>query len=236
MEYLFVGIYLLAVAALCYLIPKFLEYSWPDKCIKSLKVKMLCAAMFLITAVSCMLYSGNTGRFAVFMLIGLIFGALGDLLIHVPEHGIINVLGGAAFFVGHIFYIIAFYSKLIQNSPGEKFFNLISIIGPIAFTACYFLFAFGAKIRYGKLTVPVILYALMISSMLFMALRLSLSYMSLPVFVTVMLGAALFVSSDSTLAVFMFSERFKTRGLKAFYIITYFAAQILLGTSILFIK
>lgn len=236
MKYLFIGIYLLAVAALCYLIPKFLEYSWPDKCWKSLKVKMICAAMFIVTAVCCILYSGNFGMYARLMFIGLLCGVMGDLLIHVPEHGIINVFGGVAFFVGHIFYIIAFYRKLTELSPDEKFFNLVSIIGPIAFVLCYFVFAILSKISYGKLTVPVILYALMISSMLFMALRLALCVNSPYVYITVLLGAALFVSSDSTLSVFMFSDRFKTRGLKAFYIITYFAAQVLLGTSITFVE
>lgn len=236
MKYVYIALYAAAVIALFFLVPKFLEYSWPEKCWKSLKVKMACAAMFIITAVCCILYSGNFGLYAKLMFIGLLCGVLGDLLIHVPEHGIINVLGGAAFFVGHIFYIIAFYRELSARAPGEKFFALTSIIAPIAFSACYFAFALLKKVKYGKLTVPVILYALMISSMLTMAARLAFNINSITVYITVLLGAALFVSSDSTLALFMFSEKFKTRGLKAFYIITYFVAQVLLGTSILFVK
>ena len=42
MKYLYIVIYILAVAAEFFLVPKFLEYSWPEKCIKSLKVKMIC--------------------------------------------------------------------------------------------------------------------------------------------------------------------------------------------------
>lgn len=236
MKYVYIAIYAAAVISLFFLVPKFLEYSWPEKCWKSLKVKMLCAAMFIITAVCCILYSGNFGTYAKLMFIGLFCGVLGDLLIHVPEHGIINVLGGAAFFVGHIFYIIAFYRELNEREPDEKFFALPSIIAPILFTACYFGFALLKKVKYGKLTVPVILYALMISSMLTMAARLAFHIMQIPVFITVLLGAALFVSSDSTLAMFMFAKQFKTKPIKNLYIITYFAAQVLLGTSILFVK
>ena len=236
MKYVYIALYAAAVIALFFLVPKFLKYSWPEKCWKSLKVKMVCAAMFIITAVCCILYSGNFGLYAKLMFIGLLCGVLGDLLIHVPEHGIINVLGGAAFFVGHIFYIIAFYRELSARTSGEKFFALTSIIAPVAFTACYFGFAFLNKVRYGKLTVPVILYALMISSMLTMAARLSIHIMQIPVFVTVLLGAALFITSDSTLALFMFAEKFKTKPVKNLYIITYFTAQVLLGTSIIFVK
>lgn len=236
MKYVYIALYAAAVIALFFLVPKFLEYSWPEKCWKSLKVKMVCAAMFIITAVCCILYSGNFGPYAKLMFIGLLCGVLGDLLIHVPEHGIINVLGGVAFFVGHIFYIIAFYRELSARVPDEKFFALTSIIAPVAFTACYFGFAFLNKVRYGKLTVPVILYALMISSMLTMAARLSIHIMQIPVFITVLLGATLFITSDSTLALFMFAEKFRTKPVKNLYIITYFTAQVLLGTSIIFVK
>ena len=236
MKYLYVAVYALAVIALFFLVPKFLEYSWPDKCIKSLKVKMVCAAMFIITAVCCMLYAGNFGQYAIYLLIGLLFGALGDLLIHVPNHGIVNVFGGAAFLVGHIFYIIAFYHALKALNADAKPVVLITIILPIVFVVCYFIFITVKKVKIGALTVPVIIYALTIISMLTMAGRFAFTAMSIPVFITVLLGAVLFVCSDSTIALFMFGKQFQTKPVKNFYIITYFAAQVLLGTSILFVK
>ena len=236
MQYVYIAVYALAVIALFFLVPKFLEYSWPEKCIKSLKMKMICAAMFIITAVCCMLYADNFGQYAIYLLIGLLFGALGDLLIHVPNHGVVNVLGGAAFLVGHIFYIIAFYHALKSRNPEAKPVTLITVILPIAFVICYFIFITVKKVKIGVLTVPVIIYALTIISMLTMGGRLAFEVMSVPVFITVLLGAVLFVCSDSTIALFMFGKQFQTKPVKNFYIITYFAAQVLLGTSIVFIK
>ena len=236
MKYLYIVLYILAVAAEFVLVPKFLEYSWPEKCMKSLKMKMVCAAMFIITALCCMLYAQNFGMFAILMLIGLLFGALGDLLIHVPNHGIVNVLGGAAFLVGHIFYIIAFYHALKSLNADAKPIVLITIILPIVFVVCYFIFITVKKVKIGALTVPVIIYALTIISMLTMAGRFAFTAMNIPVFITVLLGAVLFVCSDSTIALFMFGKQFQTKPVKNFYIITYFAAQVLLGTSILFVK
>ena len=236
MKYLYIVIYILAVAAEFFLVPKFLEYSWPEKCIKSLKVKMICAAMFIITALCCMLYAQNFGMYAILISVGLLFGALGDLLIHVPEHGVVNVLGGAAFLAGHIFYIIAFWQALKSANPDAKPVTLVTVIMPIAFVLCYSIFLTVKKVKIGVLTVPVIIYALTISSMLTMAARFAFTAMSIPVFITVLLGAVLFVCSDSTIALFMFGKQFKTKPVKNFYISTYFAAQILLGTSMMFVS
>ena len=78
--------------------------------------------------------------------------------------------------------------------------------------------------------------------MLITATRLGIHLCSQPsantpaIVITLMLGALLFVFSDSSLAIFMFGGEVKSKSLKVFYIVTYYLAQVLLATSILFIK
>ena len=55
-------------------------------------------------------------------------------------------------------------------------------------------------------------------------------------FVTVGLGAVLFVLSDASLGLILFAGKDKNRPLKWFNIGTYYAAQILLASSIFFIR
>ena len=54
--------------------------------------------------------------------------------------------------------------------------------------------------------------------------------------VTVALGAILFVLSDGSLGMILFAGKKGNRPLKIFNIVTYFAAQILLASSIFFIR
>lgn len=231
-------VFVLSVILEIVFVPLFLKASWPERCWKSLGYKMICASLFLIAGLCCIFSSGGFTQYAKLMFLGLLFGALGDLLIHfITKHAIINVFGGAAFFVGHIFYIAAFFSVLSEINPEAKLFNLWSVVVTVIYVAAYLAFAYLKKIKIGVLTVPVIFYALMLVTMLMSAIKLSVSLNTPGAYLTLLLGAMLFVSSDTTLSVFTFGgEKFRKKGLKNFYIITYFIAQILLGASVIFVK
>ncbi|MBQ5994656.1 MAG: lysoplasmalogenase [Clostridia bacterium] len=234
----FIIIFVLAALLEIIFVPLFLKASWPDRCWKSLGYKMICASLFLIAGLCCILYSGGFTKYARLMFLGLLFGALGDLLIHfITKKAIINVFGGVAFFVGHIFYIAAFFSVLSEINPQARLFNLWSVVATLVYVAAYLCFAYLKKVKIGVLTVPVIFYALMIVTMLMSAIKLALSIGTVGAYCTLLLGAALFVSSDTTLSLFTFGgEKFRKKGLKNFYIITYFLAQFLLGASVVFVK
>lgn len=231
-------IYSIAVLLEFVFVPLFLKYSWPQRTFKSLQMKMVCSALFIICAVCCISYSGNHSMYMKLLLSGLIFGVLGDLLIHIIAPVYINILGGVSFFFGHVLFIIAFS----QASPDFNVFSVQTfiIVAIILIPAC--IFAKLRKLKLGKLAFPVFLYAAAITLMLVTAARLGIHLCSQPsanvpaIVITLMIGALCFVLSDSSLAVFMFGGEDKSKPLKIFYIVTYYLAQILLATSLLFIK
>lgn len=231
-------IYSIAVLLEFVFVPLFLKYSWPKRTFKSLKMKMICSALFIICAVCCIIRSGNNSMYMKLLLSGLIFGVLGDLLIHIIAPVYINILGGVSFFFGHVLFIIAFS----QASPDFNVFSAQTFIiaAIILIPAC--IFAKLRKLKLGKLTFPVFLYASAITLMLVTALRLGIHLCAQPsanvpgIVITLIIGALCFVLSDSSLAVFMFGGENKSKPLKIFYIVTYYLAQVLLATSLLFIK
>ncbi|MBP3431996.1 MAG: lysoplasmalogenase [Clostridia bacterium] len=74
--------------------------------------KSITSTGFVILGISNLIYalkSGNNKKFCITMVVGLLFGLLGDVLLE------INFIVGAAFFgIGHVIYILAycFLSKL----------------------------------------------------------------------------------------------------------------------------
>ena len=235
-------IYAIAVALEFVFVPLFLKYSWPKKCWKSFRLKMVCSTLFLVTGVCCMVWAHNYSQYAKFMLIGLIFGALGDLFLHlITDKQVIFGIGLLSFLVGHIFFIIAFGKALKDKLPQAKVFDYRAIIAIVLILIFLVIYAVKTKMKFGIATVPVALYAVTISTMLVTACQLSGRFFlegfdnDIATICTVGIGALMFVMSDFTLALNLFGGQEKNRPLKIFNIATYFIGQVLLGTSILFI-
>ena len=234
----YVAVYILAVLAEIYFVPKFLKAARPKRCMKSLRYKMICSALFMVSAVCCLLYSGNYTLFSAFMLAGLVFGLIGDLLIHYPvDKNSIATLGGTSFAIGHIFYILAFSTAIKKITPEEKIFHYRVIIVTLCIVAVGVIIKFVKKIKLGVFAFPVLIYAIVIVTMLTTAYQLTFRmHFNAGVLFTLMLGAVLFVLSDASIVLLMFGGMGHNRRLKFFNIVTYFLGQILLGTSILFVK
>lgn len=231
-------VYALAIIAECYFVPMFLKAAWPQRCMKSLKYKMVCSALFMLSTLCCLFYSGNYSLFTAFMFAGLTFGLIGDLLIHYPtDKTMVAVLGGTSFCIGHIFYIVAFATAMKNYFPEAKVFDYRAIIIIVALVAIAVIVAFAKHIKLGKLAIPVLVYAMAIVTMLITAFQLTIRLGgTISVVFTLLLGAVLFILSDATIVFLMFGGQSKNRPLKVFNIVTYFLGQILLGTSILFIQ
>ncbi len=236
-------IYIIAVALEFVFVPLFLKYSWPKKCWTSFGLKMVCASLFIITGVCCMFWSGNFSVYAKYMLIGLVLGALGDMFLHlITDKQIVFGIGLLSFLVGHIFYIIAFGKALTSQLPQVNVFDWKAILAVVVIVALLAVYAVKTKMKMGIATVPVALYAVVISFMLVTAFRLCGHFFyegfdnDVAIICTVGIGAIMFVLSDFTLALNLFGGQEKNRPLKIFNIATYFLGQVLLATSILFIN
>lgn len=132
----------------------------------------------------------------IILVVALIFSWIGDtLLLFVFKDGMYFILGLVAFLIAHIFYIILFIKELkkVNGKIELKKFGLLVI-------ALYLIIMLSVLIPYlGGLTIPVIIYAVTISIMLYMAYLLSFHWHK-PASIFLLTGAVSFILSDSILA------------------------------------
>ena len=246
-----IGIVLFWIAE-CIAFPIFIKAQWPNKCVKSFVWKTISATIFVAYGVFAFFvaknYWGNKffEGFAKYMVIGLCFGWLGDVLLHLTAlsknpgkafKGGSFVAGLVAFLVGHIFYVLA-YIKGIKSIGHWSKSTIITIIVEVAILVAAFVAAqFVVKLKLGVAAIPVALYAVTISTMLVSAITLAIhgAKYSIALSIIVAVGAILFVISDGTLVFCLFGNE-KAKGsysLKIVNLTTYFIGQMMLASTIL---
>jgi len=153
------------------------------------------------------------------LFIGLIFSWLGDVfLLFESKQALFFIFGLASFLTTHIFYILYFLRihsaniSLLKKQP-----ILIALVLTYGITLVWQLFPY-----LGELKIPVIIYAIVICSMLLCSLHI-FSKVKRKSAGFYLLGASVFVISDSLLAVNKFYQPFAYAG--AFIMLTYCAAQ-----------
>lgn len=238
-------------SAECLAFPIFIRAQWPKKCPKSFCWKMISASLFLGYGVFGYLFAKSFwgekffSRFALYMLIGLACGWLGDLFLHLTAlkenpkkifSGASFGIGLLAFLTGHIFYVLAFTGGIKATGHNVPYWIWIAAA---AMVAVFAVIKFAAKIELGIAAVPVTVYAAVISSMLFSALALAVYFFKYgkAASIVILCGAVLFVISDATLVVNLFgSEKAKNSyPLKVVNLVTYFLGQMLLGSAIMLV-
>ena len=162
------------------------------------------------------------------LITALTFSWIGDVILLFADKGeIYFILGLVAFLVSHVFYIVLFSKQTISKTISNK----LSFIASIGLILLYFfgmITTLGHKL--GSLTVPVEIYAIVISSMLFFALKGSFQWNTIP-YQAVLIGALFFIASDSILA---FNKFYEPIPYASFLImITYLAAQFCIVWGIL---
>jgi uncharacterized membrane protein YhhN len=162
------------------------------------------------------------------LITALTFSWIGDVILLFADQGeIYFILGLVAFLVSHVFYIVLFSKQSISKTINNKisfgaatglillyFFGMITTLGP----------------QLGPLTVPVVIYAVVISTMLFYALKGSFQWNAIP-YQSVLIGAIFFISSDSILAFNKFDQPIPQASF--LIMITYLAAQFCIVWGIL---
>jgi uncharacterized membrane protein YhhN len=159
-----------------------------------------------------------TSQFYRYAIIGgLLFSLAGDIFLMLPTDRFIQ--GLVSFLIAHLFYITAF---MYESGRALSALDLIP-----------FLIYGGLMLRVlwphlGKMKTPVIVYMLAILTMGWAAASRRL-LTEQEGSLLAMIGAILFIISDSALAVDRFKGRF--RGAQALILSTYFAAQWLIALS-----
>jgi uncharacterized membrane protein YhhN len=162
------------------------------------------------------------------LTIALLFSWIGDVILMFSDRGeLYFIFGLVAFLLSHIVYIIVFNKQQITRTIENKTNYWVGI----SFILVYFAaMVFTLFPKLGPLKIPVLVYAIVISSMLYFAFKGSFIWTKLannPILV----GAVFFVTSDSILA---FNKFYSPIPFGSFLImLTYIAAQYFIVNGIL---
>lgn len=156
--------------------------------------------------------------FAKWIVLGLLFSLGGDvLLMFQSKNDIFFLLGLSSFLIAHIFYIIFFHKVRVREQVNSNIVLLAIVVvyyvGLIAFLSPHL----------GDMKLPVRIYGIVISFMFMLAMHM-LFIKNKEAGKWMMLGALLFVISDSVLAINKFYQSFELAGVVI--MITYGLAQL----------
>ena len=154
--------------------------------------------------------------------------------------GKIFVAGIFSFTTAHILYISAYIKALAEKVPDRPFINLNELIAFAVLLAVLGVSSLLLKLDMGKLKVLIFVYSAVIMAMLVKAVSLAkvlyeIGAENSAAAVLIAGGAILFVISDAVLSLMLFGGK-DNRGMTVLNLSTYFSAQILLASSIYFVR
>lgn len=239
-------LFILCLVLEAVMVPVFLKYYYLERTKKTFTLKAICSALFCIVGLLAIKISGNNTLYADYMMWGLFLGAIGDLLLHSLTKKIYPfVIGVISFFVGHIFYIMAFQRAIYATYPGSHLFEWHEILAVVVVECIIAVYALTRK-KDQKLKVHLIALAAIYGAMLMAMLAKATRFVGgeiiygtndhmVMITITVFVGALLFFASDASLIVILKSDTPIKRWLRIFNIVTYYLAQILLASSVFFV-
>lgn len=172
-------------------------------------------------------YSSENFKTKNLLLSALVFSWIGDIILMFADKGeLYFIFGLVSFLIAHIIFILLFTKQEKENTSTNKLFWIgLIIVGIYLFGMLSLLYP-----SLGDLKIPVTVYAITISTMLLMAIKGYFNWKK-PNNLTVLLGALIFVSSDSILAINKFHSELPKSGF--LIMITYIVAQFLITKGIL---
>lgn len=162
------------------------------------------------------------------LLSALLFSWIGDIILMFADKAeIYFILGLVSFLLSHVLYVVLFSRQpntALKGNSVALYLGAILILG-------YFFGMVGLLFpKLGPLQIPVMVYAAVITTMLFVAYKGNLTWEK-PAAYFILAGAICFVISDSILAINKFYDTIAQSG---FWIMsTYILAQYLIVSGIL---
>jgi uncharacterized membrane protein YhhN len=210
--------------------------------VKGTAIKSVASVFFIAIAVSGWFNSfksGNISLFGGFIILGLLFGLLGDIYLELKcvypkEDKIFTYLGFIVFGIGHVLYITGM--NLEYYIPGNIIYIIIPIVLAIIFTIGVLLLEKPMKVRYGNFKIIVVLYSFILSLMMATAGSLAIMHSFNNMTLNLMfIGGIFFVVSDLILSGTYFGEG-KERPVDLISnIAVYYIAQYVIAFSVLFL-
>lgn len=194
----------------------------------SLYWKSAASVSFLMVALQ--FINISPGTYQTWMFVGLLLGALGDVLLALPfcypkKEPILFLSGLISFLLGHLCYVRALF-----HTTGNQ--TLTVLVLSMALGGGLVLLLKNRGVNFKEMLVPAMLYAMVI--MLFELQCVSWLVSSRTMFsILVNIGSLLFVISDFILVFIVFANR-KERSFTIANLTTYYTAQLCLVTTFLF--
>lgn len=174
--------------------------------------------MFFIISIALIRMKGNRSFYGCFVLLGLLFSLMGDVLLMLPSN--LFLPGLVSFLIAHVFYILAFskgQNLRLQNLSWWPFLLFgVLIVG--------FMMP-----SLGEMTIPVLAYMIVILTMGWRAYE-RWSQRKTVEAKWALIGAILFIVSDTALGINRFRLPFELATLVVLG--TYFPAQWLIALSV----
>ena len=185
--------------------------------------EVFCTPLLCIWILACFALQTRTlhSDLKKWFILALVFSWLGDvLLLFARDHSMFFLLGLSAFLVAHIFYILFFHFVRVRERIKSRWWLVLPV-------AVYYGLLIALLNPYlGDMLLPVRIYGIVISFMLMLALHMTY-IKNRQAGMLMLLGAVLFVLSDSILAINKFYQSFETAGV--FIMLTYGQAQLFLA-------
>ena len=230
----FIIIGIAVILLVWYLICKCKKYD-----LKELFIKIGISLLFVLVALVATYKSGKMTIFNVLVIIGLVFGLIGDILLDLKYIDLERSMGYTysgfiVFGIGHIMFMSAMIMNYYQS--GGALYIILAIVLDILLSIATILMEKPLKLNYGKLKKISFAYALCLfgtcSFSLFLAIQNAFQILSLNMF---LIGAILFAVSDLVLSGTYFGEG-KDRPIDFILnYITYYGAQFTIAMLLLFI-
>ncbi len=173
-----------------------------------------------------LIFRPSPSLFYLLMATALFFCILGDYAME------LNILPGLGIFaIAHIIYTIAFLHQTLIQGTTITIVLITACVLAISLIYGFLLIRFlnSSAQGLGKMKIPVQVYAILISLMLTTSVLLGLTANN-PVGIVIILGAIIFITSDSLIGVREFRHHFKFAALAV--MATYYLAIFLLSMNI----
>ncbi len=172
-------------------------------------------------------------RVCVFLSLALFFSWIGDiiLMLAAPQAQGQFLAGLVAFLLAHLLYIATFRTEIALSGGTTSVRRTVIALLPLAGCIVLLLYTLRETLSHNGMWLPVGLYASIICAMWLAAFQ-RYGHVSQRGFWFALLGATLFILSDSMIAIARFGAPFAYY--RAFIMLTYIAAQGLIVTGILY--
>jgi uncharacterized membrane protein YhhN len=186
----------------------------------------ICKPLIMVSLGLFYFFSVDAEDRSALVLGAIIFSFTGDVLLMYPDK---FILGLAAFLFSHICYILAYRQHRGDDQDNAlKGVHRIRLAFPVILAGCGLVVILYPVL--GDLKIPVIIYAIVISTMVLTAL-FRMGKTSTTSFWMVFIGAMLFMVSDSILAINKFLSPITLSGF--WIMLTYITAQFLIVSGLL---